>query len=179
MAAAGDLIVSGIRLVHVSPDPTTLIKVPVAGNQPIAKNGLIWLSSGKAKEFDKDTLSDGIDNFVGVALNGNRGDEPSTVVNWLTVSRLCVIDAMFATAPPTGATGYLGEGVAVTSAGPDADNHTYLFELEASGVEQIGWLYERGAGTGYEERRVLIDTMAASKGQQVAGGGFWHQNAAE
>ena len=167
--AAGDNTATGVRIIHESLDPTYVVKVKVAGNVEIARGAPIELSSGLAAEFTAATTD--ADDFVGIALTANEGDESSSIRNEISVAIRCVCDVTFSTAPAT--TDYIGTGVECDAGA----NHIFTFLIEAAGVYQIGWLMETGDGSS-TTRKVLFDSMH-SVGQRVAGAGLWEQTAAE
>lgn len=169
--AAGDNVATGVRIVHVSPDPTYRIKIKVPGNVEIARGAPIQFDSGIGKQFT--AANTDCDDFVGIALTANEGDESSAIRNEITVSMLCVIEATFSSAPS--ASEYIGHGVECTAG--SVTTHIFTFGVVTDGADQIGWLLENGDAS-KTTLKVLIDSMATSKGQQVAGEGFWEQNAA-
>jgi len=169
--AAGDNTVTGVRIVHESLDPTWIVKVKVAGNVEIARGAPIELDSGLAIEMATAAANTFADDFIGIALTANEGDEASAIRNEISVAIRCVADVTFSTAPAT--TDYIGTGVECDAGA----SHVFTFLIEAAGVNQIGWLMETGDGSS-TTRRVLFDSMQAI-GQRVAGAGLWEQTAAE
>ena len=170
--AAGDNTCTGIRIVSISPDPVRKLKVKVAGNVEIARGEMVEQASGLGDPFSTAGIATDTDDFIGIALEANEGDEGSAIRNEIAVSTRCVIDATFASAP--GSTIYIGTGVAVVS----AENHVYTFGAATSGASQCGWMFENGDGSS-TTRKVLIDTVMLSHGQQLVTEGMWEPNAAE
>ena len=178
--AAGDNTATGVRIVHESLDPTWVVKAKVPGNVEISRGAPVEVLtsgdySGTIAEFTTAAVATDADDFLGIALTANEGDEAAAVRNEVSVAIRCVADVTFSTAPAT--TDYIGTGVECDSAGGGALNHVFTFCIEASGVNQIGWLMETGDGSS-TTRKVLFDSMQVI-GQRVAGAGLWEQTAAE
>jgi len=170
--AANEFYAKGINILRLSNNPVDYVRVPVAGNVEIAIGDLITLSSGKAATFTTANADTDTDDFVGIAVTAHDDTGSASDVDYITVCTKAVIEATFASAPS--ATTYIGNGVKVNT----ASNHEYTFATVSNGVNQCGWLLENGDGSS-TKLRVLIDTMATAHGAQIAGTGFWQNNAAE
>jgi len=170
--AAGDNTCTGIRIVHESLDPVNIVKVKVEGDVPIARGEYIVLASGLATAATTSTRTDDSENFVGIALTANEGDEASAIQNEISVALVCQADLVFGTAPA--ASDYVGSGVSMLTAA----DHVYTFSVEATGADLIGHLAEDGDGSS-TTRRVRIDSLSVCHGALTAGQGFWEVSEAE